>query len=783
MTLPPVPTGESSDDNWYQQQGTQYFSLVGDNDVKVSEECYEEVLAKIQELEQTAEAIKERNRLKESISEQKQHEEHLLSCFPAACDQAEEVCEIEIPIEPQELLRSGHVYVTQMIEQTKEINFRQLTTQDKKLVEEAMARELSEVLQSKALRKVQENVPPEVLQQRSIPMRWLLTWKGLDSYTDPGQEKSPGILRSDGLAKAKARLVLIGYKHPDLGKRDFRTGQSLLPTSAPTLSRLGRNLLLQSCAMDKHVLESADAKSAFLKSQQGTGTKSKLYTYVVDEIAQAYNIPKGTAMEVVGAIYGLTTAPRVFWLDADNRLQLLGGECHGVDRCIWIFRNSKGRVCGRVGSHVDDFLIMGNHEDPEWLEIRGKIQNMYRWSPWQRGHFTFAGVQLQQLQNFDISLHQEPFCNDLRPIVIENERNRAKDDKLTPKELSQARGLVMRAQWRAIQSAPQYFARIGLCASSLARATLDVLKEANAITKELKKTSKEGLIFHSFASENLTWRQVIFLHFADAAQRNRYDGSDTGGYVTGIASPKILSGREAPMSIVDYRSWKLDRPTKGSNGSETQALYEGEDKGWKCRLFWALLHGKVLRRGNADDLTSMVESLLITDSRGCYDALSNSDSVLLGMSNAKSGVELKAVQKGTRPGTNCYVTWVPSDLNLVDCVTKVSYESFKVYALWSSRRSWVVRFNEEFVSARKQQKLRVSLGKNKTSAYGSSRDWGSSYGLASKRAWTRTKEWLKVVSMLPKVLQNSIHPLILPDDSRARACSQENTGIASDCDL
>ena len=37
--------------------------------------------------------------------------------------------------------------------------------------------------------------------------------------------------------------------------------------------------------------------------------------------------------------------------------------------------------------------------------------------------------------------------------------------------------------------------------------------------------------------------------------------------------------------------------------------------------------------------------------------------------------------------------------------------------------------------------------------------------------------------VLPKVLQNSIHPLILPDDSRARACSQENTGKASDCDL
>eukprot|EP00435_Cladocopium_sp_Y103_P049949 s497_g15.t1 len=711
MALPPVP--EDEDDNFLHE--VEQYQLDGSNDIPISEESYAAVLEKIEQLENTAKAIRERAQLVDRIQSEKKSEHDLLMHFAAACEQEEEVCEMILELDDwQSFLNDGFVFAKQMMSSPKEINWKTLTPAHRKLVEESMARELCEVMQSQALKTVKEksDMSSEEIAKRLIPMRWLLTWKPLDEYTDPRQEKQPGVIREDGLAKAKARIVLIGYKHPDLAKRDPRTGKPLLQTSPPTLSRLGRNLLLQAGALDKHLLEAADAKSAFLQADHSIGS-NKVYTTAVDEILHALHVPRGTALEIVGAIYGLTNAPRVFWLDADEKLQKLGAECHGIDKCMWIFRNRHGEVCGRVGSHVDDFIIMGNQSDPDWLSYRRGIENMYRWSPWKHGQFVFAGVQLQQLQNYDITLGQEHFCNELRPVLIENERLRPKDDKMTPKELSQCRGLIMKAQWRAIQSAPQYCCRIGLAASSLVKGTIDILKEANSIVKELQKTSKDGLIFHSFSGEKLRWRDVVFLHFGDAAKRNRVDGSDTGGFITGISSPQILQGSEARMSIVDYRSFKIDRPVKGSNGSEGQALYECEDKGWKARLFWGLLYGCKLLRANSDHITSQVESLLITDSRGVYDCLSNSDSPLLGMSNAKTGVELMAVQRGLRDGSNCFITWVPSDLNVSDCMTKVSYEAFKVYALWLKRKTWVVRFEDKFVSARRQQKLRQQQGRPK----------------------------------------------------------------------
>ena len=735
--LPPVTSLPPLAPDIKEQAQTQFFALAGEADAPITMETYSAVVEKITQLERELKFLDERQQLLEAIEAESREENKLKNLFLKACDNREEVCEIIFEIEDwREFCRGGAVYTKQAIASTKEVNFKNLSPQHKKLMEEAMARELNEVIRSQALRALKERVPEEVLTQRCIPMRWILTWKPLDEFQDPEREPQPGIIREDGFAKAKARIVLIGYKHPDLAKRDPRTGKPLLQTSSPTLSRLGRNLLLQSAALDGHILECADAKSAFLQTEEGIGTKD-LFTRGVEEVRIALGLSKGEAMQVVGAVYGLTNAPRIFWRDADSKLQALGFTPHAIDKCVWLYKNSEGQVIGRIGAHVDDFLIMGDHTSTEWLNVRAKIFDMYQWSPWKRGSFTFAGVQLHQLQDYTIVMSQEQFCNQLQPVKIENERSRAKDDALTPKELSQTRGFVMQAQWRAIQTAPQYCCRIGLASSSLTKPTLSNLREANAIVKELKKSSTDSLIFHSFVGEDRNWKNMVFLHFGDAAQRNRPDGSDTGGYITAISTSRILEGRESRTSIVDYRSFKLDRPSRGSNGAEGQAIFECEDKGWKARLFWSILYGEVLNRTNSEHLASLVESLLIMDSRGCFDALSNSDSPLLGMSNAKTGVEMMSVQRGVRDESNCYLTWVPSDVHLSDCMTTVTPEAFKTYMLWQQRKTWSIRFDDEFVSARKQQKLRRTKSEQDQVKNAPFDPWPDEYMEASKECSLR----------------------------------------------
>ena len=276
-------------------------------------------------------------------------------------------------------------------------------------------------------------------------------------------------------------------------------------------------------------------------------------------------------------------------------------------------------------------------------ECRSGIRSR-RCTPGARGSPEASPSQAWRYSNSRTSRSgtQENFCNSLRPIEFHRERTRSDGDPPTDKETSQYRGLVMKAQWRAVQTGLQYSARVGIAAAAASKATVAHLKEANSLMRELRKTAKEDIVYHAFnfsREDKLSWDQLVAVHFGDAGHNNRPDGGSTGGYVTVFSDPKILQGQEAKCSVMDWRSFKLDRPVKGTNGSEGQALFEAEDKGYKCRLFWALMNGHQLHRSNAKELASLTESLLVTDSRGLYDAITSSDSPLLGMSNTRTGLE------------------------------------------------------------------------------------------------------------------------------------------------
>ena len=235
--------------------------------------------------------------------------------------------------------------------------------------------------------------------------------------------------------------------------------------------------------------------------------------------------------------------PRIFWKDTDTKNTNLGGERHGVDKGIWVFRDKEDQVCGRVGTHVDDFLIAGNMADPCWLEIREGIKKMYNWSPWRTGSFTFAGLEIQQLKDYSIRVTQENFCNALRPVEIENEKSRSTESPLTPKEISQCRGLIMKAQWRAVQTAFQYCARVGIAASALANnPTVSNLKDANSLMKELRKTAKEEMYFYNFnhgRDKKLEWHELVAVHFGDAG--NNREGMGPRQAVTSPAFQSLES--------------------------------------------------------------------------------------------------------------------------------------------------------------------------------------------------------------------------------------------------
>ena len=58
----------------------------------------------------------------------------------------------------------------------------------------------------------------------------------------------------------------------------------------------------------------------------------------------------------------------------------------------------------------------------------------------------------------------------------------------------------------------------------------------------------------------------------------------------------------------------------GSNGAESQAIYEAEDRLWRLRILWAQVHGVEVYRGEQEGVAAITRSFLASDSKGCYDA-------------------------------------------------------------------------------------------------------------------------------------------------------------------
>ena len=62
-------------------------------------------------------------------------------------------------------------------------------------------------------------------------------------------------------------------------------------------------------------------------------------------------------VRLMKSFYGLTSAPRAWWLDTTQKLSQLGWKPMSTDQCLWCRYSDDGELKWVIGIHVDDFLI------------------------------------------------------------------------------------------------------------------------------------------------------------------------------------------------------------------------------------------------------------------------------------------------------------------------------------------------------------------------------------------------------------------------------------------
>ena len=168
------------------------------------------------------------------------------------------------------------------------------------------------------------------------------------------------------------------------------------------------------------------------------------------------------------------------------------------------------------------------------------------------------------------------------------------------------------------------------------------LKQVNKLA-EMKKSAKMTLKYHSFKDEDgneAPWSQLAVVVWADGGQANRPDGSDTCGVLGGIAGLRFEAGDLEQVSVLSWRNFKAPRKIAGSNGAECQAMDFGEEQLWLLRLMWCEFHGIKVERWQLNKVVQEVPGLLITDSKGLYDAMCRHESPQLKLRSMRRGEAL-----------------------------------------------------------------------------------------------------------------------------------------------
>ncbi|CAK0850569.1 unnamed protein product, partial [Prorocentrum cordatum] len=309
-------------------------------------------------------------------------------------------------------------------------------------------------------------------------------------------------------------------------------------------------------------------------------------------------------------------------LAAKSRLVVQGCQRESIyEPCLFMLRDSKGKLNGLLCTHVDDLFVTGAGEQFERVMeiIKDKIRLSF-----QSDTFRHCGKVVEQdNQTFDIKIGQAATVEALEYITLEPHRRRKPNAPLTPEEISALRSGVGSLGWVARQTRPDLAVHASLGAQAMSGPKIrDIVAVNRAI-----KMAKDDVDFKLMFSSRLDWDSAIVFGCGGSSHGN-IDDLTLGekvksqcGYIIGMASPDLETDATAIVHPLEWASATIKRVVRGSlaaecNGFLTTAesaeylkhvIAEISDPGYSSYQFDPLFDGKHL--------------LLLTDANGLVTSL------------------------------------------------------------------------------------------------------------------------------------------------------------------
>ena len=282
--------------------------------------------------------------------------------------------------------------------------------------------------------------------------------------------------------------------------------------------------------------------------------------------------------------------------------------------------------------------------------ITEKLKDMFTFSKFEQNKFKYCGCNIAVAEDGTITLDQNDYIEKIEELVVEDIDESI---ELSKEEIKLVRGKIGELLWISLMTRPDISFDVNILSSEVARGTIATVKAVNKIVKKAK-SSKNILKFTRLGDISDLSVKV----YADASYGNQNDKvRSTAGRVILIENEN--TGR---VNLASWKTKKIGRVCRSVKSAETRALEEAVDDGVNiARLISEVYSGRVdLKKPD------QIPVHAFTDSKSLWESLHNTrqcEEKLLrnSIASMKELMDLKMMKD---------VLWVPTSLQLADCMTK-----------------------------------------------------------------------------------------------------------------
>ena len=457
-------------------------------------------------------------------------------------------------------------------------------------------KEWSEWIKNKVVRRVEkgEYVPPSCIFR--APLRMLRVNKAASPLLP---------------LVAKSRLIVPGHLDPHLG--EFRTDSPTCPQAAVRAAKA-------IAAARGWGGVTFDVTTAFLSGKE---TSRKLYIRAPREgLPPAMGWPpikSGELLAILKSAYGLTESPRLWYLEAVDRLKGTPLKELAVSRSTFVAGGSRSERCledswAILCLHVDDGLLLGDLSDPRVIALRKQIDNLFTIKEWKEvtaeKPIQFLGVEITR----DSSGFHDDMSRYIKEIKVEKLQG---EGLLGPREVTLYRQLVMRLRWPAQQTMPHMLYEVSNLAQRLTKATHADYKEAVKLHQKFVEEANAGRARLTYPplDKNNKW---FYVSYFDASLGKESDGKSQLGAVHFLTTAAARTG-PAAAAPVEFSTNKSSRVLRSSMSAEACSMSICVDRHLYGRLVIdMMLYGYKTLDENWRT-TMGISGGVVTDAKSLYD--------------------------------------------------------------------------------------------------------------------------------------------------------------------